>query len=160
MCPVAGAGARRECRRRPEWLHSGPFPVSLICTSPARPWGLAAPAWPFGRGTRNGRGMGGSRWGGAYGGMGLPQWVHEFADAVSAVEGSRTGSVDLTSCLECQAGAEEMGHPRRSPASLPHLTSDLLINGPGGFKYTGLGSKRREIPAALPKSGTPLPRLF
>jgi hypothetical protein len=76
--------------------------------------------------------------------MGLPQWVHEFVDAVSAVEGSRSGSLGLTSCLECQAGAEEeMGHPRRSPASLPHLTSDLLINGPGGFKYTGLGSKRR-----------------
>lgn len=26
---------------------------------------------------------------------------------------------------------------------MPHSTSDLLINGPGGFKYTGLGSKRR-----------------
>lgn len=76
--------------------------------------------------------------------MGSPQWVASSRTRCLQFRGVAPGSLGLTSCLECQAGAEEeMGHPRRSPASLPHVTSDLLINGPGGFQYTGLGSKRR-----------------
>lgn len=36
-----------------------------------------------------------------------------------------------------------MGSSEGGPASLPHLTSDLLINGPGGFRHAGLAFKRR-----------------